>query len=74
MSTAKEITENLIYRAKNLQEFIVERDWDQIPTGVIKFDIKHRQGQMAQIFVHAMTQDEAEMLVNSWFEEADDES
>ncbi len=74
MSTAKEITENLIYRAKNLQEFIVERDWDQIPTGIIKYDIKHKQGQLAKIYVHAMTQDEAEMLVNSWFEEADDES
>lgn len=74
MSTAKEITENLIYRAKNLQEFIVERDWNQIPTGIIKFDIKHRQGQMAQIFVHAMTQDEAEILVDTWFNEANNES
>lgn len=74
MSTAKELTDNLIHRAKNLQEFIVERDWNQIPTGIIKYDIKHKQGQLAKIYVHAMSQDEAEMLVNSWFEEADDES
>lgn len=74
MNSAKELTDNLIHRAKNLQEFIVEREWDSIPAGVIKYDIKHKQGQLAKIYVHAMSQDEAEMLVNDWFEEADDES
>jgi hypothetical protein len=74
MSTAKEITDNLIHRAKNLQEFIVEREWDSIPTGIIKYDIKHKQGQLAKIYVHAMSQNEAEMLVDTWFEEVDDES
>lgn len=73
MNNAKDLTDNLIYRARNLQEFVVEREWNLIPTGVIRYNIQHTQGQLARIFVHAMTQDEAEMLVNTWFEEADDE-
>jgi hypothetical protein len=36
MTNAQEITNNLIHRMKNLQEFVVERDWDLIPAGVIK--------------------------------------
>ena len=70
MNTAKDITDNLIYRAKNLQEFVVERDWALIPAGVVKFDIQHTQGQPARIFVHAMTQEEAERQVDDWFGES----
>ena len=51
----------------NLQEFVVERDWDLIPAGVIKYNIQHTVGQPARIFVHAMTQQEAEQQVNDWF-------
>lgn len=69
MNTAKDLADNLIYRAKNLQEFVVERDWDLIPTGVVKFDIQHTQGKPARIFVHAMTQEEAERQVDDWFGE-----
>lgn len=69
MNTAKELTENLIHRAKNLQEFVVERDWEGIPSGVVRYNIQHTQGEMARIFVHAMTQDEAEQLVDDWFNE-----
>jgi hypothetical protein len=70
MTTAKDLTDQLIYRAKNLQEFIVERDFDNVPlTGVIKFDVQHTVGQPARIFVPALTQDEAEEMVNEWFEE-----
>ena len=69
MTTAKELADNLINRAKNLQEFVVERDWDLIPAGVVKFDIQHTQGQPARIFVHAMTQQEAERQVDDWFGE-----
>lgn len=69
MNTAKDITDNLIYRAKNLQEFVVERDWSLIPAGVVKFNIQHTQGQLARIFVHAMTQEEAERQVDDWFGE-----
>ena len=72
MNTAKELTNNLIHRAKNMQKFVVERDWDLIPAGVIKFDIQHTVGQPARIFVHAMTQQEAEQQVDDWFGESVD--
>ena len=69
MNTAKEHTDNLIFRMKNLQEFVVQRDWDLIPAGVIKFNIQHTVGEPARIFVHAMTQEEAERQVHDWFGE-----
>lgn len=69
MNTAKEIADNLINRAKNLQEFVVERDWSLIPAGVVKYDIQHTVGEPARIFVHAMTQEEAERQVDNWFSE-----
>ena len=70
METAKELADNLITRMKNMQEFVVERDWDLIPAGVIKYNIQHTVGQPARIFVHAMTQQEAERQVDDWFGEA----
>ena len=67
--TAAVIANELITRAKNMQEFVVERDWDLIPAGVVKYDIQHTLGQPARIFVHAMTQQEAERQVDDWFGE-----
>ena len=64
--------ENVIYRMKNLQEFVVKRDWEDIPSGVIKYSIQHTRGQLARIFVHALTQEEAETKVNEWFANADE--
>ncbi len=61
-----DMANNLINRAKNLKEFVVLREFDDIPTGVIKFDIKHTQGELARIFVHALTQEEAEKMVDQW--------
>jgi hypothetical protein len=52
-----------------MQEFVVERDWGLIPAGVVKYDIQHTVGQPARIFVHAMTQQEAERQVDDWFGE-----
>ena len=69
MNTAKEHTDNLIFRMKNLQEFVVERDWNLIPAGVVKFNIQHTVGEPARIFVHAMTREEAERQVDEWFDE-----
>jgi hypothetical protein len=69
METAKELADNLITRMKNMQEFVVERDWGLIPAGVVKYDIQHTVGQPARIFVHAMTQQEAERQVDDWFGE-----
>ena len=69
MTTAKDLTDQLIYRAKNLQEFIVEREWNLIPAGVIRFNIQHTVGEPARIFVPALTQEEAEDMVDEWFKE-----
>ena len=70
MTTAKDLTDQLINRAKNLQEFVVEREFDEVPlNGVIKFDIQHTVGQPARIFVPALTQEEAEEMVDEWFAE-----
>jgi hypothetical protein len=69
METAKDISDNLMHRIKHLQEFVVERDWDLIPAGVIKYNIQHTVGHPARIFVHAMTQEEAERKVDDWFGE-----
>jgi hypothetical protein len=69
MNTAKDLSDQLILRAKNLQEFVVERDWALIPAGVVKYDIQHTVGEPARIFVHALTQAEAERQVDDWFGE-----
>jgi len=74
MTTAKELTDHLINRAKNLQEFVVERDFDEIPfNGIVKFDIQHTIGKPARILVPALTQQEAEQMVEDWFEEMKDD-
>jgi len=67
--TAAVIANELITRAKNMQEFVVERDWNLIPPGVVKYNIQHTVGEPARIFVHAMTQEEAERQVDDWFGE-----
>jgi hypothetical protein len=69
MTTAKDLTDQLITRAKNLKEFVVQREWEEIPVGVVRFNIQHTQGHLAKIFVPALTQSEAESMVNEWFEE-----
>ena len=69
MTTAKDLTDQLIERAKNLKEFVVEREFTHIPTGVVRFDIQHTVGNPVRIFVPALTQSEAEEMVNEWFEE-----
>ena len=53
----------------NMQEFIVEREFNHIPTGIIKFNIQHSAGMPARIFVPSLTQAEAESMVDEWFEE-----
>ena len=63
---------NVIYRMKNLQEFVVQRDWEAIPSAVIKHGVKHTRGQLARIFVYALTQEEAETMVDEWFASADE--
>jgi hypothetical protein len=69
MTTAKDLTDHLIHRAKNLKEFVVEREWEEIPVGIVRFNIQHTQGHLARIFVPALTQTEAESMVDEWFGE-----
>ncbi len=66
----KELAEQAIYRAQNLQEFTVLRDEnDMILNGTIRYDIRHRPGTPYQITVPAMTQAEAETRVDEWIAE-----
>jgi hypothetical protein len=66
----KELAEQVIYRAQNLQEFTVLRDeCDMILDGVIRYDIRHRPGTPYRITVPAMTQAEAETRVDEWIEQ-----
>ena len=72
MGVKMDKVENVIHRMKNLQEFVVQRDWEEIPAGVIKYSIQHTRGQLARIFVYALTQKEAETMVDEWFASADE--
>jgi hypothetical protein len=66
----KELAEQVIYRAQNLQEFTVLRDEnDMILDGVIRYDIHHRPGTPYRITVPAMSQKEAETRVDEWISE-----
>ena len=66
----KELAEQAIYRAQNLQEFEVLRDEnDIILDGIIRYDIHHRPGTPYRITVPAMTQAEAETRVDEWIRE-----
>ena len=66
----KELAEQVIYRAQNLQEFTVIREEnDMILDGVIRYDISHRPGTPYRITVPAMTQAEAEVRVDEWIAE-----
>ena len=69
MTTAKELTDSLIYRAKNLQEFVVSRDIALMPAGVVRFNVQQTAGEPARFFVPALTQKEAESMIDEWFEE-----
>jgi len=66
METAKDITDLALYRAKNMKEFVVERDMSKIPFGSMRYSIQHTIGRPARIFVTAMNQEEAERLVDKW--------
>ena len=69
----KELAEQVIYRAQNLQEFTVTRDEnDMILDGVIRYDIHHRLGQPYRITVPAMNRAEAETRVDEWIREMRD--
>jgi hypothetical protein len=70
MNDVQQQAEELIYRAMNLQEFVVLREEnDMILNGVIRYDIRHRPGTPYRITVPAMSQTEAEIRVDEWIAE-----
>ena len=62
------IAAKAIERAKNLQEFAVFRDMEEIVfCGVpIPYTLNHIMGEQVEITVPAMSQEEAEQRVNDW--------
>ena len=68
METAKSISENLIMRAKNLQQFTVFRALKGFPfsAGHVPFNIRHVVGYPMEFDVPALTQQEAEERVDAW--------
>jgi hypothetical protein len=69
----KELAEQAIYRAQNLQEFEVLVDEnDMILNGTVRYDIRHKPGSPYRILVPAMTRDEAESRVTEWIQEMRD--
>ncbi len=79
MTTAKELTENLIARAKAMQTFRIVRQLDDadiiFSAGIVPFDLKiNKNGRMVAT-VYALTLEEAEDQVDTWIrhlEEGDD--
>jgi hypothetical protein len=65
---SKQLADQLITRAKNMQEFTVLRDFDEIvfDGGVVPFTINHCRGEQARIIVPAVTRAEAEQQVDAW--------
>ncbi len=70
MTNLNRAVENIIDRARNLQEFTVLRDIESVPfSGEFKYTVRHRQGEPARILVHAISQAEAESRVDEWLEQ-----
>ena len=70
MTTAKQIMDNAIHRAKNMQEYIVERE---LPGGfqfygVVPFDILIQDGKV-KASVLAVSAEEAERMVSKFFDD-----
>ena len=80
MTTAKELTENLIARAKSMQTFRIIRQLDDADiifgAGVVPFDLKINKDGRMTVTVHAMTLEEANEQVDAWIqhlEQGDDD-
>jgi hypothetical protein len=68
MINAKDQADQLINRAKNLQEFLVFRDMEEIifDGNPIPYTMNHAMGEPVEITVPAVSQEEAEQRVNEW--------
>jgi hypothetical protein len=70
MTTAKELTENLIAKAKAMQTFRIMRQLDDadiiFSAGIVPFDLKiNKEGRMVAT-VYALTLEEANDQVDTW--------
>ena len=73
MTNIKDIANGVINRAKNLKEFVVKRDIEDVLfVGEMRYSIKHVHGKPVEIYVHALTQEEAELRVDEWLKEQND--
>jgi len=73
MTNIKDIANDVINRAKNLKEFVVKRDIEDVLfMGEMRYSIKHIHGEPVEIYVHALTQEEAELRVDEWLKEQND--
>jgi hypothetical protein len=70
MTDINQLASAAIERAKNLQEFVVFRDMNDIVFSgdPIPYSIRHSIGELAEIAVPAVSQAEAEQRVNQWLE------
>ena len=70
MTNAKEQADQLINRAKNLQEFLVFREMEEIifNGNPIPYTMNHAMGGPVEIVVPAVSQEEAEQRVNEWLQ------
>jgi hypothetical protein len=68
MNNISMLASEAIDRAKNLQEFAVFRDMDDIVFcgSPIPYTLNHVMGQQVEITVPAISQAEAEQRVDSW--------
>jgi hypothetical protein len=68
MTDVKAQADQLINRAKNLQEFAVFRDMEDIVFcgSPIPYTLNHVMGEKVEITVPAISQDEAETRVDAW--------
>jgi hypothetical protein len=68
MINAKDQADQLINRAKNLQEFLVFREMEEIifNGNPIPYTMNHAMGGPVEISVPAMSQEEAETRVDAW--------
>jgi hypothetical protein len=68
--TAKDLADQLINRAKNLQEFLVFREMEEIifNGNPIPYTMNHIMGGPVEITVPAMSQEEAEQRVDAWLQ------
>jgi hypothetical protein len=68
MDNVNILANRAIERAKNLQEFLVFRDMDELvfDGNPMPYTISHVMGGPVEIMVPAISQEEAEQRVNDW--------